>query len=65
MKLKLKQASLPTVSTDDFYYDLFLGGYFKPEKFLDEESAKKVQEAIDIINEYENLLVENELIEEM
>jgi len=65
MELRLKQASLSTASTDDFYYDLFLGGYFKPEKFLDEESAKKVKEAINIINQYENLLVENELIEEM
>lgn len=65
MELKLKQKELPSTSTDDFYYDLFLGGYFRPDRFLDEESAKKVQEAINIINQYENLLVENDLIEEM
>lgn len=41
MKLQLKQGELESVSTDDFYYDLFLGGYFNPEKFLDEISAKK------------------------
>ena len=65
MKLQLKQGDLESVSTDDFYYDLFQGGYFKPEKFLDEISAEKVKEAIDIINQYESLLEDSELLEEM
>lgn len=65
MKLQLKQGDLESVSTDDFYYDLFWGGYFKPEKFLDEISAEKVKEAIDIINQYESLLEDSELLEEM
>lgn len=65
MELKLKHSDLPLTNTDDFYYDLFLGGYFRPDRFLDEESAKKVEEAINIINQYESLLVENDLIEEM
>lgn len=65
MKLQLKEGNLESVGTDDFYYDLFLGGYFSPEKFLDNVSAKKVREAMVIINQYESLLDENDLIQEM
>lgn len=65
MELKLKQGEILITYTDDFHYDLFIGGYFKPDRFLDEDSAKKVKEAINIINQYENLLVENGLIEEI
>ena len=63
--MKLKEGNLESVGTSDFYYDLFLGGYFNPENFLDENSAKKVKEAIRIINQYESLLEDNDLIEEM
>jgi len=63
--MKLKKENLEAVPTDDFYYDLFIGGYFKPEKFLDDESAQKVKEAIDIIYQYEQLLLDNNLLEEM
>lgn len=63
--MKLKNENLESVATDDFYYDLFIGGYFKPEKFLDEDSAKKVKEAIKTIENYEQLLIDNDLIEEM
>lgn len=64
MELQLKQEVLEPIPTDDFYYDLFMGGYIKPEKFLDSISAKKVEEAIKVINEYQQLLEDNELIEE-
>jgi len=63
--MKLKDGNLESVTTDDFYYDLFIGAYFKPEKFLDEDSAKKVKEAIKTIEDYEQLLIDNDLIEEM
>ncbi len=63
--MKLKNASIDAIPTDDFYYDLFIGGYFKPEKFLDEDSAQKVKEAIKVIEDYEQLLIDNDLIEEM
>lgn len=65
MKLQLKQGELESVSTDDFMYDLFLGGYFKPEKFLEEKSAEKVREAMKVVEEYQQLLEDNDLIEEM
>lgn len=65
MSLKLKHGGLWSIPTDDFHYDLFRGGYFKPDKFLDEVSAEKVKEAIKIIEEYEELLESNGLLEEM
>lgn len=62
--MKLKNENLESVVTDDFYYDLFIGGYFKPDKFLDKDSAKKVKEAMKTIEDYEQLLIDNDLIEE-
>jgi len=63
--MKLKNGNLESVATDDFYYDLFIGGYLKPEKFLDKDSAIKVKEAMKTIENYEQLLIDNDLIEEM
>lgn len=63
--MKLKQGTLEPVVTGEFWYDLFDGGYIKPENFLDENSAKKVYEAIKILQDFQQLLEDNELIEEM
>lgn len=63
--LKLKENPAEEVGTSDFYYDLFDGGYIVPEDFLEEESAKRVNEALLLIREFENLLVSEELIEYM
>lgn len=65
MELKLKEGQLEVVSTSDFWYDLTDGGYIEPEEYLTEEAAKKVREAIEIIEEYRSLLEYNELLEEM
>lgn len=52
------------MSTADFYRDLFVGGYFKPDEFLfNKTDASKVYEAITIIEEYKKTLEENYLIE--
>ncbi len=38
------------IATDDFYYDMFDGGYIKPEKLLEsKEDVDKVKEAIKVI----------------
>jgi len=63
--LKLKQGKLESVATSDFWYDLFDGGYIEPEDFLDEKSAEKVSKAMDTLREYQNLLENNDLTEEM
>lgn len=41
------------VSTDDFYYDLFEGGYLKPEELLMwQGDIDKVKDAIEIIKKF-------------
>lgn len=39
--------------TDDFWYDLFDGGYLTPESLLeDEEDIQKVKEAMAVLSEF-------------
>ena len=41
------------VSTSDFWYDLTLGGYLKPEEMLENpEDAERVNEAIAVILDF-------------
>lgn len=48
--------------TDNFYRDLFVGGYFKPDEFLfNKTDASKVYEAITIIEEYKKVLEEKKI----
>lgn len=47
-----KNTKIKTVYTSDPYYDLFDGGYIKPDLFLEEEDAKKISEAIELIREF-------------
>lgn len=48
------------ISTDDFFYDLFDGGYLNPERLLeDENDIKKIKDAIETISEFRDLLEEN------
>lgn len=57
----LKEAE--SVFSSDFWYDLFDGGYFKPENFLEKNSAKHVRSAMDVLLKYREELEERELIE--
>jgi len=42
------------ISTDDFYYDLFMGGYIRPEDICKyKQDAEKVRKAIETIKEFE------------
>jgi hypothetical protein len=62
MTLKTKKNAEPVI-TDDFFYDLFDGGYIKPDKLLKEKSTEKVREAIATIEEFRQLLEDEDLIE--
>ncbi len=43
------------IVTDDFFYDLFCGGYIKPEELLkNQEDIDKVKNAIEIIKDFES-----------
>lgn len=62
MEFKKKQS----VSTDDFYYDLFIGGYIQPEKMLKHsKDVKKVRAAIDLIKKFKDEADKNEAITEI
>ena len=62
--MKLKNDVEPIFS-DDKYYDLFDGGYIKTEDFLEGDDEIAVDDAIDIITEFFELLESNGLIEEL
>ena len=44
--------------SDEPYYDLFDGGYIKPEKLLDsEEDIKKINDAVKVIEDFMSIAV--------
>lgn len=45
-------------SVDDFFYDVFDGGYINASSVLDSESSEKVSEAIGIINQFREMYSE-------
>jgi hypothetical protein len=69
MKLKKltddKLNEVAHLGSDDFYYNLFDGGYLDPEELLDNtEDAVRVREAMRVISEYSDLLSDIDLGEE-
>lgn len=52
-----------SVTTDDFFYDLFDGGYIEPERLVDEVSAARVRDAMEVIEEFRAALEEAGTIE--
>lgn len=58
--MKLKE-DLVLVELDDIYYDVFDGGYLKPDRVLqDQEDIDRVNEAIEVMEEYFEFLQENQ-----
>lgn len=64
MALRLKANHKDIVVTDDFYYDLFLGGYIKPEDFLIKDDTYQVNAAIQVIKDFEQLLKDRGILDE-
>lgn len=63
--MKIKKNS-EAIGTSDFLYDLFHGGYFKPENYLkDQNDIDDVNKAVQIIHKYENALIKANKIEDM
>lgn len=51
-KLKFKTNADPMGLSEDFFYMISGGGWCKPEDFLENDDARKVREAIEIIEQY-------------
>lgn len=52
------------IQTDDFYYDLFDGGYIKPEKLLkNKEDIDRLKEAIKIVKKFHDEAEEQGVLE--
>lgn len=63
--LKFKKDASPIGLSEDFYYMINGGGWCKPEKFLEEQDAKKVRKAIEVIKKYESQGKDEGFFEEM
>ena len=51
--LKFKENCEQISVCDDFFYYLSRGGWIKPEDYLEDEDAKKLAEAILLIEKFE------------
>ena len=52
------------ITTADFWYDLFEGGYIKPKEVLEnKEDIKKVEEAIKVLKTFQNAGEDQDMIE--
>jgi hypothetical protein len=61
--MKFKEGS--KIETGDFYYDLFYGGYIKPEDILvNKDDIIKVNNAIRVLEEFESSATEQGIIED-
>lgn len=60
--MKIKLDAVP-IATSDFFYDLFDGGYIDPDDVLEIEDAERVNEAVQLILEFREILEDNDMIE--
>lgn len=55
----------PQGTSNGFWYDITMGGYIKPEEVLDnKDQIKKLKEAIELVQSFEEALEENGLLNE-
>jgi len=64
MSFEFKEGASP-ISSDDFWYDLFDGGYVRLEELLKESDLKEVKHAMFILNDLRNSLIDENLLEEI
>jgi len=57
--------SEPVGSSNGFWYDLTDGGYINPDEILvDKDKAKKINEAIKLLRDWEDELRDDEMLNE-
>lgn len=63
LKGKYTTKALQGIGTVDFYYDITRGGYINPsDMLLDSERVKKIEEAIKIIEDWEQELYDDGIL---
>jgi hypothetical protein len=50
-------------TTQDFFYDMFDGGYIDPEDYLVAPDAERVRKAMNLILEFREILEHSDLME--
>ena len=60
--MKFRKEADPVMITD-FWYDLTSGGYIDPDKILEPDDAKRVNDAIKVLREFEDEAIDNGIIE--
>lgn len=64
--LSFKESSNEVISTSDFWYDLFEGGYINPDNLLDDkEDIYKINKAIETLRSFKTVVLENGVVEEI
>jgi hypothetical protein len=65
MNWKFKNAAKPQGSSNGFWYDITEGGYIKPEDVLENAAqVKAVKDAIALLIDFENAIINNDLLVE-
>ena len=57
--MKLKDGAEKVWCDDPFWYALTRGGYFKPKELLDAEDASKVLAAIEVLEDFKEIAMED------
>lgn len=66
MNWKFKENIETIYTSDGFWYDITDGGRIKPEDILDDdEQVKKVKEAVNILKDFEDTLIDSGILEEL
>ena len=56
----------PEMATEDFWYDLFYGGYIRTADFLEyEEDIEQVEKAVEVLQKFREALFFSQKITEM
>jgi len=63
--MKIREDAEPFANSDELWYCLTDGGYLKPEDYLSKEDAKKVNEAVSVVQDFLESMEEAGKIEEM
>jgi len=56
------KTNIDPISTSEFWYDVFEGGYIKPSKLMD-HGDEEIEAAIELLRDWRNRLENDDMIE--